>query len=60
MFVIITDTNAILHSDNRFYNALISMEGCNYCIYKRIGNAKKRLNKIKTMYPKLNLRIGVI
>lgn len=62
MFVIITDTNAILHSDNRFYNAFITMPGCNYCMYKRIGNAKKRLDKIKSMYPKLNvrIRIGVI
>ena len=60
MFVIITDTNAILHSDKRFYNAFITMPGCNYCTYKHIGNAKKKLNKIKSMYPKLNARIGVI
>ena len=60
MYIIITDTNAILHSDKRFYNAFITMPGCNYCKYKHIGNAKKRLDKIKSMYPKLNLRIGVI
>lgn len=60
MYIIITSTNAILHSDNRFYNAFITMPSCNYCVYKHIRNAKKRLDKIKSMYPKLNVRIGVI
>ena len=60
LYIIITSTNAILHSDNRFYKAFITMPSCNYCTYKHIGNAKKRLNKIKSMYPTLNVRIGVI
>lgn len=60
MFIITTNNNAILHSDNRFYHAYIQMNGCSYCAYKRKHNAQKRLEKISTIYTNLKLKIEEI
>jgi hypothetical protein len=46
-----------LCSDNRFYSGYICISGCNTLIYKKMGMAKKTLNKkvSKKLHPDCGL-----
>lgn len=42
---------SIYHSDKRFYDAFISIRGCNFVVYKRKGSAEKTAARLQKAYP---------
>ena len=42
---------SIYHSDKRFYDAFISIRGCNFVVYKRKGSAEKTAARLQRAYP---------